>query len=402
MRTYRFFPLLLILFILLFQLYAGSNYQQILQQDVPHLQALHPVDGGILVVTSEKLLLQKHQAVQASLPLPKGYWQTVFSRNGNYVAVLSLQSRPELSRNRELIISVYTGSLQPVYSLKTTQYFDDPAPTVAVSDANGALVLGRIPTGEVWFYGSDGQLQHHTILFLEAQFDLERLLTVIFSSDGERVLVAATRKGVAPRGSSAPEPDAQPTLFSFSAEGRLNWQQELPGDALGEVALSPDGTRLAATSYTVYQDGHIDRYVQVLNEQGEELYRSAMIPKHLRFSPDSRYLLMAENQRAELVDVRRASRIWQKEVPVEEGFVAALALNREANPAALFIARSEFRTNRFVFMAPRVLLVNPAGETVQTLDFSREFVEHPALFFLPDSRHLLIGLNDNYQMYRAK
>ncbi len=407
MKTHRFLtPIWILIFFLLAQgmnsLCAAERFQLLAGEEIPGAQFIRQVEGNLLVLTNREVIRVSRDRTRAVLTLPEGYWQTVFSRNAHYFAVFSLQSLPDLSRNRTLRVQVYRSDLQPLYSLETIQYYDDPFPAVAVSDANGALVLGRIPTGEMWFYNPEGEVIKHATLFPDSEFDLERILALEWSVDGRTLLALATVHGIAPRGSNAPEPDGHPTLFRFSREGELEWQQELPGDGASVAALSPAGNWMAAASYTIYTDGRVEPHLQLFDRSGEEQFHGSLLPKHLAFSPDEAYLLMAENQRVALVDVVHGKQLWQYDVPSSGGLVAAIALAPQANPTALLIARSEFRNHGFVFVAPRVQLLNPAGRIEQTVEFPQEAVDHPSLQFLSNGKEILIGLNNNYQIYGIK
>lgn len=337
-----------------------------------------------------------------TLALPGGFLKAIVSRNGRYLGLVSLREAGHRGRNKTLRLDIYTTDGREQYSLERIQYYDDPLPEMAVSDRDGAVVVGRVPTGELWFYDGGGRLLRHNYLFPGSDYDLEKILQVSFSADGSQVTVAATRKGMAPVDADVRDPSAHPFLFAFSPDGALRWQKALPGYMIQSMATSPDGRFIAAAVYSIRTNGELSPRSLIYDRAGNLQTETDLLFKRAAFSPDGRYLLLAENRRARLLDLSEKSVLWDDTVSGKKAMIAAVALAENARRAILLMAQSEFRGNHFIFTRPVLQIKQMSGQTLQEIKIQDQTFTVPALTVSPDAGEILIGFHNSYQIYRLK
>ncbi len=339
----------------------------------------------------------------AALSLPSGFLKTVFSDGGHYFAVLSLrQEAGDTSGNRILKAEVYSSERQKQYSLSLTQYYDEPYPVIALSDKDGSLVLARITTGELFFYGRSGGLTKKLLLFPQAEYDLERVIHLAISRDGSVVAAAATEHGLKPLQAESGSLYAAPYLFSFSTDGQMSWQKAVEGAMVSGLAVSVDGNLIAAGSYAPDADHRMTAKSTVYKSAGKPLVQADLLFISASYSSDSRSLLLADKRSALLLNIPAGSVAWKKEVPPQEGMIAAARLSGDGQTAVLLIAENEFRNNRFIFINPVMKVMNAGGELLQNMDLAGQEFVTPALDVSENGSLISAGFINNYQIFRVK
>src|SRR4030042_2519682 len=182
----------------------------------------------IALTTDQIVFLRDREMEIFSLPLQ--YLKTSFSNKGPYFVIQTLNPLKSLEKiDRELTLTIYSDINQESYRIIRKVYYDHSLPAVAISGADGSMVLGENDSGELWFYDGNGNLLRQVVLFPEAEYDLEKVLDVDISEDGSRVAVVAGKRGGSPAGSNAIDANPGTPLFFFSREGKGIWRQKLPG-----------------------------------------------------------------------------------------------------------------------------------------------------------------------------
>lgn len=335
------------------------------------------------------------------LALPEGFLFPVVSANGRYWGTVALSGDP--LTERQLHFSVYEGSGTLRYRLERVQHFDEPLPSLRLSGRDGALVISRSSTGQVWFYDQQGALIRELDLFPNLTYDLERIVTPEISDDGKTVAVLAGKRGAAPAGSDAPIPSAEPHLFLFTRDGELRWQQPLDEFTPGELAISAGGEHLAASGYTIEIGGRSTQRSVVYDRAGKIILETPRRFEMAHFSSDGQFLLLADKKSAQLIELRSGVILWNKQYPDKKtGQLCAVRIGDSARTAALLSANNEYHPEGFVFTDPRLEILDRAGSLLQELTFPQAQFREPALLLSPDAATLFIGFQDQHQIYRAQ
>lgn len=322
------------------------------------------------------------------------------SPNGRYWGTAALSGDP--AGERRLALAVYEGAGTLLYRLERVQHFDDPLPSLRLSGRDGALIISRSSTGQLWFYDRRGTLLREVALFPDLPYDLERIVALEISNNGETVAVLAGKRGASPAGSEAPNPSAEPQLFRFTGDGELRWQQPLDAYTPGALAVSPGGKYLAASGYTVDVAGRITQRSVIYERDGTIILE---IPRHFEtahFSADEQFLLLSDKTSAQLIDLPAGAIRWERRIAREAGQICAVRVANAAETAALLSAVSEYRPGGFVFNDPQLEVLDREGNLLQELSFPEAQFREPALLLSPDAATLFIGFQHQHQIYRAQ
>ncbi len=324
---------------------------------------------------------------------------SVPSRLGNYFAVVSQQSAGHTEKSMSIQVFSQQGRLQ--YEIAWNQHFDESHPLLLLSDSDGALMMGQAASGRISFYDNAGQPLHHEDLFPDAFYDLERILAGDIASDGQIILLAGKR-GASPADAPVADPSAEPELLRYLPDGTLLWRRKLPENNAASVAISDDGEYIHAATYTVDMRGNVRKRSSLLARDGIEIASANILPKQQRFSPDSKFLLLAENQRVQLLSTQSGTKLWQQKIERKDGMVAAVSLADNAALAALFCASNTFSDGEFVFAQPHIKLLDAAGKLQDELIFADETAVNPAVQLNGAGTELFIGFRHAYYTYEAR
>ena len=412
LRTIFLFGAILLIVILIAAsgvLQAGATYrltssQQLKQAVVSwFIPPVFEMEKSAAIAVQPEQLIWWNEAVKPSLDFSNDYFQTIFSETGNYFAVTTLTGRTgNPNQARTFAFTVYSANRAELYSLTFRHFYDQPFPTVVISDQDGAAVVGHSATGEIRFYDQSGNLVAEKQLFPSAEYDLERILDISLSADGSRVAVAATKRGSAPNGSSALHPSGEPHLFLFTPKGEEIRSIPLPGYQTSGCVISPNGAFVVANSYTVESGGSVVRQDQVFNAEGTIVARLDLLFKYAQFSPDNRSLLLANNSTAKMVDLTTGTIVWRHQISADQGMITAARVANEGKVSLLLVAKNEFRNRAFIFTHPRLMIFNQTGEILQQIELTDQVFHKPALGLTVDGQQISIGFNHSYQIFRVK
>ncbi len=325
------------------------------------------------------------------------YLATIHSRGNRFFGILSLKTVSNNPRKpKRLQIEVYSALQEKLFTLERSLHYDDPYPVVALSDRDGAVVLGQVTNGEMEFYNHRGELLRKVALFPEVEYDLERTLLLDLSADGSTVAVVASKRGVQPAGASN-----ETSLFLFKSDGTLLLQKPLDNYVVHSAAISPDGNTVVAACYTL-SGQQINGQALLFNRAGEQIFRTDLLFKQARFSPDGRAVLLFNNREARVVDLQNKTVSYRYTVAGQEKLIAEAQLSQDGQRAVLLLARSEFRTNAFVFSQPIVQILDQQGRRLSEIKMEAQTFRTPALQIRENAKEILIGFEQGYQIYRVK
>ncbi len=357
-----------------------------------------------IAITSREILLYQEGGSQ-TIPLPPNYLKTVFSKNGRFAALVTLNPVESVEPiDRELTISVFSVSdlTRELYHINRKLYFDRVIPSLSVIGNNGSVIVGESDTGEIWFYDQSGNLVSQVVLFPDAEYDLEKILDIDINEDGSRIAVVAGKRGGSPAGSDAVNPSAEPYLFCFTGQGMEIWRKALPDFNSNKVAISPDGRLIVANSFTIFVNGRLIKKTLIFNSEGANIFTTDILIKHARFSPDSRYVLLAENNQLQLVDAEQEKLLWRQKISREDGIFIDGAVSGQNGIAAVLIAGISWENDQFVNLNPQVVLFNLKGQSLQRIESTGQKALKPGLCFGKVTEFLLVGLGNSYQIFRIK
>ncbi len=349
------------------------------------------------IAVEQKQITWFDAPVIRKVPLTHTYLRTIHSRGERFFGILSLQTVSQDPREPKVLrLEVYSALQEKLFTLERKQGYDDPYPVIAISDRDGAVVLGQVTNAELFFYDHGGKLQKQVKLFPQVEYDLERTLLIDLSADGSTVAVVASERGIQPPGGSNGT-----RLFLFGANGERLLEKPLDDEVVHSMTLSPDAQIVATACYTISPQG-VNGRALLFNRAGKEIFRTDLLFKQARFSPDNRAILLFNNREARVINLENRTISYQYTISASQGMIAAAELSREGRHTVLLLARSEFRTNAFIFTQPIVRILNRQGELLSEINLKEQTFRTPALTISEDAKEILIGFEQGYQIYRVK
>jgi hypothetical protein len=334
--------------------------------------------------------------------LPNDHLRTVFSRNGNFFAQVTLNPRSSTEPiDRKLTITVFSSKKESLYILRRPHLYDRSLPQLVLSDKNGSLILGENDTGRLWFYDNQGSVIEDISVFPEASYDLERFLKIEINEDGSRIAVLASKRGSAPAGSGAINTDGDPFLILFDSKGTEIWRTELPYFGSSSMNISPDGLKILVNNYTVGKEGEITRKSLVFDERGESIFETDLLYKYAHFSKNSNRLILADNQIIRLIDLESKKLKWQNKISRNNGIIAQVTTTKFAHISAVLLGKNDWYGEYFAYYHPKILIFDGEGRMVQEIGFDDQRFRTPALWISPDGDQLKVGFEETFYRYSS-
>jgi outer membrane protein assembly factor BamB len=380
-----------------------SSYRQIkkISQNRPVTGWKFSSDENVAV--SDNYLSFYENGSFREVPLANDVVRTVFSKNVHFYATVSLNPRDgKLRQEKELSVTAFNSDAKTLYSIKRPFYYDRSLPSVTVSGADGSLILGENDTGQLWFYDNQGELQNHLILFPESSYDLEKTLQVAVAEDGSNVAVLASKRASSPAGAPVSNSDSEPHLFLFNRRGREIWRQALAEQSSSALAISPDGKYIAVGNFTIAVNGQLSKKTLIYDWQGQLIGSVELLFKHAAFSPDSRFLLLAENRKISFVDLSQGKELWNTQIPSGGRMVAAAAVSSDGKRTALLVAENHWEERNFRYVYPDIQVFDQSGKLIQTLNPENQSFIQPALYMSADGREISAGFKSSLQIFKEK
>ncbi len=351
--------------------------------------------AGDVARTDRQLLWIQPTGKKQTMPLPERTVDVQFSPEGRYYAVVQLLDAVVAPGGwQEGRILLHPLGKDALYTVAFRRAYDEGLPLVAVSD-RADLIVVRNTTAEMEVYDPTGNRIFASALFPQAAYDLERKVAVLSVTDGGRMFVAITRHGMTEKGSD-------PFLILLLMDGTEIWRQALPAHGFTHLVVAPNGRFAAVGTYRIGPNRLFHRRTVVYDDSGKRVAESDLLMKYGRFSSDAEYLLLAENQRAALLNVISGKIVWSYDLPEGAAPIAAIDLSRGGKTAALLIAHGEFRDNTFQFVNPGLLILNKQGAVMQELSFDGQQFLAPALQLSATGQDIFIGFQQEKQTFRVK
>lgn len=341
------------------------------------LSAIDPVHGSTVAIPAGETLVA-----------------AMASRGGAHFAVA--HTAPADGQWRRLTVIVRNAAGEQRYRISGRYDADAPMPTLALSD-RGALAVGEPASGRITLYDDRGAVARTVTLVPDAEYDIERLLDLTWSRDGERLAAAWTRQGSAPLGSAALNPSGEPEAALFDADGEMMWRAALPGTSLRALLLSPGGDRLAVATYAVHVEGPLESRTTILDARGEALAELPWMFTHGAFSADGALLVAGDTRGVRCVSTANGESRWSRNIAREEGIAVASDMSDDGEWTAVLTATSVYAEGGFRFTAPRLIVTAADGESELRQDFPDGEFRTPFLRFAPDGRALWLGLSATLQ-----
>ena len=271
---------------------------------------------------------------------------------------------------------------------------------IAISEVGEDWLSGRSAMGTIELWQGEKRRMANLVLFADAEHDLERTMIIRYRPSGEKFAVLASKRGAAPADSPAKNPNGEPYLFIFAADGKLLSQIALPGYAANRLVVSD--AAILVNSYKVYEKtGNIERKALLFNWDGKVQWETDLLFKTAGFSEDGKKVFLADNQRAMAYDMDTQFILWDQNFSETELQIVSGAISNHAETAIL-LAKNTFADGRFQFVSPVLQILHQTGRRIQTLNFDTESLQNPAIWLSPKGERLLIGFQHSLYQFRKK
>lgn len=243
-----------------------------------------------------------------------------------------------------------------LYAIRKQIPFDVPFPSVGVFEAGGAMLIHSFD-GFVEFYDRSGVLVRTLRPVKDAQPEYERVIRVSMHDSLGALLL------------SEPGRD-QTLLFVVDHQGRVIAEKEIPGTHAAGVEVSPEGTRIAAGTYT-WRNGEL---VERMHVFGPGLKSLCSVPVSFNrgvFSDPGDRLVAIGKRSVSLVDLRKYEVLWTDTVPA-----ARVVLDATWSPQGVAILSApvpEYRNHEWVYASAFTRLIGEEGAIINTGRAGGEF-----------------------------
>ncbi len=233
-----------------------------------------------------------------------------------------------------------------------SQHRDDPLPQIAFNAAGTHLLVAYPATARLIFLNQPGRVLRELLLFREAPYSNERLLFIAASAEAFIIL-----------SQQVPAPNVKavaPTLICFSNKGEEQWRRELPVGTAGGLAISDDGTWIAASRYAV-TGARVESTISIFNFRGELQNKIDGLFRRAVFAKNGGGLLLMDRRQLRTVDFRRGKTLWQVSLARRTDMFIDVVADATHNKTFALAAENVFKDNRFIFEKARLLVFDEDG-----------------------------------------
>lgn len=332
--------------------------------------AVRPSTEALVYATRSHLIFQSVDG-HVEVPIDGTLVGTATSAEGGYVTVATRADGDGARTMLSLRTYAARGALRFEHTLPHD--YDAPFPMLAVDEATGATAFIQPATAEVVFLGGDGAERARSRPFGDAPYSLERSVRLVFAPDGRNVYVAAMRRPVHPDAAD----DDNVHLFAFDASGVLQWRRPVSGEALQEVAVSEDGSRIAVSTYDLLTSGEVERRTHILDRAGMPRMDVPFGFEHADFSEHD--LLLVTRRGAAVVDLASGDVRLRYATPAHDVQLLDGVLDPLAGRATLLTGRATLTDAGFVYAHPRLVHLDETGVVADETDVGTDTARLPAL-----------------------
>jgi hypothetical protein len=333
--------------------------------------------------------------ITGQLPFP------IFSANGNRFATIHSLQKPDTKQQiTEWQIDFFDATLNKKYVVKVPRFIDETEPAIALSEVGEDWLSGRSAMGTIELWQGVKRRMTNIVLFEDAEHDLERTMIIRYRPTGEGFAVLASKRGAATADSPAENPNGEPYLFIFAADGKLLSRMALPGYAANRLVVC--NSAILVNSYKVFKkNGEVERKALIYDWEGNLQWETDLLFKIASFSNDGKKIFMADNQRALTYDLESQFVLWEHLYNETDRQIVSGAICNNAETAVL-LAKNTFADGRFLFINPTVEVISPSGRTAQILKFDEESLQNPAIWLSPTGDRLFLGFQHSLYQFRKK
>ena len=353
------------------------------------------LNNATTIGIAQNAILAIHQGEVERFPIIEGLVvKTGVAPNRQYWAAMRIFPLPPTDRHpRRVWLTIYNAQLKEESRVPLSIPYDAPLPEFAVNN-NGQVMVVYRETATFVLYSRTGVKLKEGKLFARADYDLERIvyLSPVGATNG--FLLAATHHGMTVNRNMEPE------LLQFEGKGNMKWRKKISADAIGQLAVSPQGQFNALATYS-FKGQQIVKSSRIFNRAGEPLLNVEVLFKTATFSHDEAQVFLADNEEAYMVNVQEKEVAWHKHL-ADPGAMITAAVFDPSNPSVfVLIARNKYENGRFQFVDPKLVVLNEVGEVVDETAFPGKAFLKPALYFDPEQKYLQIGFTHSIQKLKV-
>lgn len=243
-----------------------------------------------------------------------------------------------------------------LYTIRKNIPFDVPFPTAGVFESGRVLLIHSFE-GLVEFYDRSGTLVRSLRPSKDARPEYERVIRFSMHDSLAALLLSEPGRN-------------QALLFVVDHEGRVMAEQEIAGTHAAGVEVSPEGTEIAAGTYT-WRDGELVERMHVFGPRLKSLCSVPLSFNRGVFSDQGDRLVAMSKRSVSLVDLRKYAVLWTDTVP--EGRIVLDATWSPQGVAVLSAPVPEYRNNEWVYPSAFTRIIGEEGAIINTGRSGGEF-----------------------------
>jgi len=270
---------------------------------------------------------------------------------------------------------------------------DQLLPRFYLSDS-GHFASLQVESSYLRFYNPSGQEIRSRVLFGEHQW-MERNAAGAFSQDGRFFAIALMAEPAVPDRAGRRGKSGYPHLLLFDQRGRELWRRPLEGYWSGQVAISPHGRFIVASSYQFSETEGVSQKVSVvLDSSGQEVARLSFLFRHASFSEDDHQMILANRWELIGLDLPSGQIRWRYRIEGQKGLIVGLQTSPKAQRTAVLLASGLFSGGKFLFQNPLLLILDRNGHLLQRLPLDSPPFRKPLFRFSRSGKSLGVALGN--------
>ncbi|NOZ57505.1 MAG: hypothetical protein GXO73_12045, partial [Calditrichaeota bacterium] len=302
-----------------------------------------------------------------------------------FVGVLQYTRRPKPGSPGELTLQVRDRSGAIVNKWHFQWDYDRPVPALVLGRRASTAAVGWADVGLVQIFSASRAEPVTVDLYPDDEYGYERSLYLAYDDSTDRYVALASRHGVNP---TAQDPDKR------SVGARLFWIDPT-GRVLKSLAIEAEGisafrfdrrSRLVVVGCTDFPAP--DRplpFAEIRTANGRLLARVEHVtPESFAVTSDRRLSVLADPSRAVAVDLVQKLELWRQTRDGDEPSILGATVVEKPACVALLTATVVFKKNAFVYVRPKVSLVDVRGKEIGVTAFPDTFFTKARL--APDPR----------------
>ncbi len=307
------------------------------------------------------------------------------SPRGHFFGVLSYTRRPKPGAPGKLTLHLRDASGAILGSWNLPWDYDRPVPALALARGASAVAVGWADVGIVWVFSPGKSEPARVDLYADDTYGYERCLCFAYDDSLNQFIVLATRHGINPTASSQAERSVGARLFWINPSGQM--LKSLALETEGVTTLRFDrSSRILVVGGTDFPAP--DRplpYAEVRSADGRLVTRVEQVtPENFAITSDRRLSVLADPSGAVAVDLLQKLELWRHTPATDNRSILDAVVVDKPACVALLSATVAFRENTFLYIEPKVSLVNRRGKQIGVTAFPDTLLAEARL--APDPR----------------